>query len=276
MCRVLLVSRSGFYAWKTRGQSPRSQMDASLVGRIRCIYAENRKVYGSPRIHEALTQEGLHLGRKRVARLMRVHGIVAEQHRRMHWKSSAYKLAAEADNLVQWRFSVPEPNRVWAADMTAFWTGSGWVHLAIVMDLFSRRIVGWAMHGQMTERLVMAALDMAILSRRPVGSLIHHSDQGSQYKSHLFREKLKEHDIQISMSRRGNCWDNAVVESFFKTVKAELLNDARFSSREVAKSELFEYIEIFYNRKRMHSTLGYRSPAQFEVNFPSLVSTKAG
>lgn len=250
-------------------------MDLALTERIRSIYTENRKVYGCPRIHAALISQGVRVGRKRVARLMRVSGIVAEPHRRMHWKR-AFKTAKGADNMVQRRFNVPEPNRVWAADMTAFWTGSGWVHLAIVMDLFSRRIVGWAMHGQMTERLVLDALNMAVLSRRPAGSLIHHSDQGSQYQSHLFRSKLKEYGIQISMSRRGNCWDNAVVESFFKTAKAELQNDARFSSREVARSELFEYIEVFYNRKRMHSTLGYLSPAQFESSFPSLVSTKAG
>ena len=144
------------------------------------------------------------------------------------------------------------------------------------MDLFSRRIVGWAMHGQMTERLVVDALEMAILSRRPEGSLIHHSDQGSQYRSHLFQARLKEHDIRLSMSRRGNCWDNAVVESFFKTLKTELQNDARFPSREEARAELFEYIEVFYNRRRLHSTLGYLSPAQYEENLPILVSTKPG
>ena len=275
MCRVLEVSRAGFYAWKTRGQSRRCQADAALMERIRFIYAENRKVYGYPRIHEALTSQGMCLGRKRVARLMRVNGIVAEQHRRMHWKR-VFKTAKGADNLVQRRFNVPQPNRVWAADMTTFWSGSGYVHLAIVMDLFSRRIVGWAMHGQMTERLALDALDMAILSRRPSGSLIHHSDQGSQYQSHLFREKLKEQGILISMSRKGNCWDNAVVESFFKTLKAELQNDARFKTREEARAELFEYIEVFYNRKRLHSTLGYMSPAQYESNLPSLVSIKAG
>lgn len=275
MCEVLAVSRAGYYAWKTRGQSHRGQVDLALVGRIRDIYAENRKVYGCPRIHKTLTLQGLRLGRKRVARLMRANGIVAEPYRRMKWKR-AFKTAKTADNLVQRRFRVPEPNRVWAADMTAFWSGSGWVHLAVVMDLFSRRIVGWAMHGQMTERLVSDALEMAVLGRRPTSSLIHHSDQGSQYQSHLFQAKLKGYGIRLSMSRKGNCWDNAVVESFFKTLKTELQNDARFVSREEARSQLFEYIEVFYNRKRMHSTLGYQSPAQYESNFPSLVSTKAG
>lgn len=166
MCSVLAVSRSGYYAWKMRGQSRRGREDAALLSQIQSIYAKSRKVYGAPRIHETLKSEGLHLGRKRVARLMRVNGIVAEPHRRMRWKQ-AYKTAEAADNLVNRQFDVPEPNRIWAADMTVFWTGSGWVHLAVVMDLFSRRVVGWAMHGQPTERLVVNALEMAVLSRRP-------------------------------------------------------------------------------------------------------------
>jgi len=275
MCDVLAVSRSGYYAWKSRVQSNRSRTDTVLLSKIRCIYDKHRKVYGAPRIHEALKSEGLHLGRKRVARLMRKNGIVAAPHRRMRWKRT-FKTAVAADNLVQQQFTIPEPNRVWAADMTTFWTGSGWVHLAVVLDLFSRRVVGWAIHGQMTERLIVDALEMAIMSRRPTGPLIHHSDQGSQYKSYAFQNRLKEHNIQMSMSRKGNCWDNAVVESFFKTLKYELQNDARFSSREEARSQLFEYIEIFYNRKRMHSTLGYLSPTQFEANVPALVSTETG
>jgi putative transposase len=275
MCGVLGVSRSGFYAWKNREPSVRRQADEALLGEIQRIYAENRRVYGCPRIYEALKGEGMQLGRKRVGRLMRENGIVAEPYRRMKWKR-AFKTAKAAENLVQRQFHVTEPNRIWAADMTGFWTGSGWVHLAIVMDLYSRRIVGWAMHGQMTERLVVDALEMAVLSRRPTGPLIHHSDQGSQYQSYLFQTKLKEHGIQMSMSRRGNCWDNAVVESFFKTAKTELLTDGRFPSREEGMAQLFDYIEVFYNRKRRHSTLGYLSPAQFEENLPIPVSTKAG
>jgi transposase InsO family protein len=275
MCSVLAVSRSGYYAWKMRGQSRRDKQDATLLSQIQDIYAKSRKVYGAPRIHEALKSEGQHLGRKRVARLMRVHGIVAAPHRRMRWKR-AFKTADAADNLVNRQFYISEPNRVWVADMTVFWTGSGWVHLAIVMDLFSRRIVGWAMHGQPTERLVVNALEMAILSRRPEGPLIHHCDQGSQYRSYHFRSKLKEYGVQLSMSRKGNCWDTAVVESFFKTLKQELQNDARFVSREEARIQLFEYIEVFYNRKRLHSTLGYLSPAQYESKLSTLVSTKAG
>jgi transposase InsO family protein len=206
---------------------------------------------------------------------MRVSGIVAEPYRRMRWKGS-FKTAKAAANLVQRQFTVTQLNRIWAADMTSFWTGSGWVHLAIVMDLCSRRVVGWAMHGKMTERLVVDALEMAVLSRRPAGPLIHHCDQGSQYQSHLFRDKLTEYGIALSMSRRGNCWDNAVVESFFKTVKHELQNDARFKTREDARTQLFEYIEVFYNRQRKHSTLGNLTPAQFESSLPIPVSTKAG
>lgn len=254
----------------------RSRADDALLGRIRCLFKENRRVYGYPRIHEALKTQGCRLGRKRVARLMRENRIVAEPYRRMKWKRPFKTGAMAAENLLQRRFSVPEPNRVWAADMTTFWSGSGYVHLAVVMDLYSRRIVGWSMHGQMTERLVLDALEMAIVSRRPRGQLIHHSDRGSQYRSHQFRAKLEENEIQWSMSRKGNCWDNAPAESFFKTLKAELLNDARFPSREVARSQIFEYIEVFYNRKRLHSTLGYLSPAQFESKLPIPVSAKTG
>jgi putative transposase len=275
MCKVLEVSRSGYYAWQSRDLSRRQQADELLLAQIREIYRKSRKNYGSPRIYKVLKSQGMRLGRKRVARVMRQNGIVAGPFRRIQWKR-CFKTAKAADNLVQRQFTVQEPNRIWAADMTAFWTGSGWVHLAIVMDLYSRRIVGWAMHGQMTERLVVDALDMAVLSRRPTGPLIHHSDQGSQYQSHLFRSKLQEYDIALSMSRRGNCWDNAPVESFFKTVKNEMQNDARFKSREEARAQLFEYIEVFYNRQRLHSTLGYVSPAQFESTLPIPVSTKAG
>jgi len=275
MCGVLGLSRSGYYAWKRRPPSIRAQTDEALMGEIARQYVENRRVYGSPRIHDALKEVGIAVGRKRIARLMREHGLVAEPYRRMKWKRP-YKTACAAPNLVQRQFQVPQPNQVWAADMTAFWTGSGWVHLAIVMDLYSRRIIGWAMHGQMTERLVVDALEMAVLSRRPTGPLIHHSDQGSQYQSYLFQGKLKAYGIQMSMSRRGDCWDNAVVESFFKTAKAELLYDGRFQTREEARAELFDYIEVFYNRKRKHSTLGFQSPAQFEKTRPIPVSSKAG
>jgi putative transposase len=275
MCQVLEVSRSGFYAWRQRGPSRREQSDQALLSKIQAVYHQGRKNYGSPRIYKALKERGLCLGRKRVARLMRVHGIVAEPYRRQHWKR-CFKTAKAADNLLQQRFAVAEPNRAWAADMSSFWTGGGWIHLAIVMDLYSRRIVGWAMHGYMTERLVIDALEMAVMGRRPVGPIIHHSDQGSQYQSQMFRAKLKEYGITLSMSRRGNCWDNAPVESFFKTVKAELQNDARFKSREEARAQLFDYIEVFYNRQRLHSTLGYKSPAQFEATLPIPVSTKAG
>ena len=275
MYEVLDVSRSGYYAWQSREPSGRQRTDEAVLAQIRVIYRKSRKNYGSPRIYKALKAQGLCLGRKRVARVMRQNGIVAEPFRRIKWKRP-FKTAKAADNLLQRQFAVSAPNRIWAADITSFWTGSGWVHLAIVMDLYSRRIVGWAMHGEMTERLVLDALEMAVLSRRPAGELIHHSDQGSQYQSQLFRSKLKEYGITLSMSRRGNCWDNAPVESFFKTVKNEMQNDARFKSREEARAQLFDYIEVFYNRQRLHSTLGYVSPAQFESTLPIPVSTKAG
>lgn len=206
---------------------------------------------------------------------MRVHGIVAAPYRRMKWKRPFKTALGGAPDLVKRNFQVQGPNRVWVADMTSFWSGSGSVHLAVVLDLFSRRVVGWAMHGQMTEKLVVDALTMALMSRQPHGPLIHHSDRGSQYRSQGFQATLNANGIALSMSRPGNCWDNAVMESFFKTLKVELQNDARFSNREEARAQLFEYIEVFYNRTRLHSTLGYKSPAHFE-RIPIPVSTKAG
>jgi len=275
MCEVLEVSKSGYYAWDSRGISERQRTDAILLAEIREEYRKSRRNYGSPRIYKALKGQGMRLGQKRVARVMRQNAIVAEPFRRLHWKR-CFKTAKAAGNLVKREFAVQELNRIWAADMTSFWTGSGWIHLAVVMDLCFRRIVGWAMHGQMTERLVVDALEMAVLNRNPVGPLIHHSDQGSQYQSQLFKDKLQENGITLSMSRRGNCWDNACVESFFKTVKNEMQNDARFKTRDEARAQLFDYIEVFYNRQRLHSTLGYKSPAQFESTLPIRVSTKAG
>jgi len=204
MCEVLEVSTSGYYAWRNRHTSLRQRSDATLLTQIQEEYRKSRRNYGSPRIYRVLKSQGMCIGRKRVARVMRQNAIVAEPYRRIKWKR-CFKTAKAAGNFVQRQFSVPALNRIWAADMTCFWTGSGWVHLAVAMDLCSRRIVGWAMHSQMTERLVVDVLEMAVLSRRPTGPLIHHSDQGSQYQSQSFRSKLQENGITLSMSRRGNC-----------------------------------------------------------------------
>lgn len=264
MCRVLKVSRSGYYAWKSRPVSRRSGSNKDLLRSIIEVHEENRKVYGSPRIHKALRSKGHMCGENRVARLMRENSIQARQHKRMKRKVK-YVTTAKVDNILDRRFNVTEANKVWASDITCFWTGNGWLNLSIVMDLYSRRIIGWAMNNRMTERLSIEALEMALLNRRPKKDMIHHSDQGSQYQSTAFQEILKRHKIQPSMSRRGECHDNAVVESFFKTLKYEIDNRDHFRTREEARSVIFEYIEVFYNKKRLHSTLGYLSPQQYEM-----------
>ena len=264
MCRVLDVSASGFYAWRQRPASQRSIENAQLLEKIRRVHLESRKTYGSPRIHRVLRDSGIECGRHRVSRLMRSARIVAQRMIRYRRISKTSHGRDVADNLVNRNFSVMSPNRVWASDMTYIWTGGGWLYLAVVLDLASRRVVGWAMDRRMTDQLTRNALAMALQQRRPEAGLIHHSDQGSQYASIGFQSMLKEHGIKCSMNRLGDCYDNAVVESFFKTLKAELVKEVRFKDREHGRLKLFEYIEVFYNRQRLHSTLDYKSPAQFE------------
>ena len=268
MCHVLKVSRSGYYAWKGREISPREKANEKLLEEIKKVHIANKKRYGSPRIYQALRSEGIYCGRHRVARLMRQNLIVCSRKPRYKCavKSKQRSLRA-AENILNRRFDVKKPDKVWVSDITCFWTGAGWLHLAIVMDLFSRKIIGWAMGNRMVDDLTTGALSMAILSRKPKQKLLHHSDQGSQYTSDRFRSFLNQHGFECSMSRKGNCHDNAVVESFFKSVKAEIPEHRKFKSREEARKELFEYIEVFYNRKRLHSTLGYKSPEAFERSF---------
>lgn len=264
MCRVLQVSKSGYYAWVGRSLSQRAQTNAKLVNEIRSVYAENRKAYGSPRIHKALQKKGILCGHNRVARLMRSNCIIAQRQFRRKRHGITTHGRGLAENLVNRNFHVAKPNRVWASDITVLWSGSGWLYLAVVMDLYSRRIIGWAMQKRMTEDLTVSALRMAVDQRIPKEQLIHHSDQGSQYASDSFRRELKLNNITPSMSRKGNCYDNAVVESFFKSLKAEIPKDDRSKTREETRSRIFEYIEVFYNRKRLHSTLGYQSPVEYE------------
>lgn len=264
MCEVLEVSRSGYYAWKGRTKSPRQEQNEQLLTRIRQIHTGSHRTYGSPRIHAQLKRSGIRCGHNRIAGLMRRNGILAQRQLRYRRQSITAHGRSFAENLLNRQFLVKKPNAIWAADITSFWTGSGWLHLAVVMDLYSRKIIGWAMQGRMTDQLVIDALEMALMSRHPQGPLLHHSDQGSQYASETFRHRLMSNKIQCSMSRKGNCHDNAVVESFFKTLKIEWTSERRFTTRDEARSSLFEFIEVFYNRVRLHSTLGYTSPAEYE------------
>ena len=265
MCRALNVSSAGYYAWAGRPESARAIANSTLLVEIRAIHETSRRTYGSPSVWDALQKRGHRVGENRVARLMRAQGIRAKTVKK--WRAttdSGHRLPVAANTLNR-RFSVNEPNRVWAGDITYVWTAEGWLYLAVVLDLFSRQVIGWAMGQRLTVDLAEAALTMALWRRKPKHGLLHHSDRGSQYAATGYRQILGDHGIECSMSRKGNCWDNACVESFFGTLKKELIHHRRYVTREEAKQEIFEYIEVFYNRMRRHSTLGYYSPAEFEA-----------
>lgn len=264
MCRVLDVGRSGYYAWCNRKPSIRELEDRELVQQIRKEHQISRKTYGSPRIHMALVEQGITCGRHRVARLMQIHQIVGKKTRKRHpITTQRQPVGLAAPNLLNQDFSANEPNEKWSVDITYIDTTEGWLYLAVVLDLFSRRVVGWSMAAHMETSLVEDALQMAFKNRHPKAGLLHHSDQGSQYTSYAYQEELAKHNIEVSMNRVGNCYDNAVVESFFATLKTECV-DRRFFTRAQAKRAIFEYIEVWYNRQRLHSSLGYLSPMDFE------------
>jgi putative transposase len=258
MCRVLDASPSGFYDWLRRPESPRAAEDRALVEKLQAVH-------GSPRVHASLKAAGYRIGRKRVARLMRENDIRARTKRKFRVTTDSRHDHPVAPNRLDRQFTVEAPNTVWLADLSYIWTREGWLYLAVVLDLFSRQVVGWAMDEQMPQELTLAALDMAIKRRRPLPGLMHHSDRGSQYAAGAYQKQLTEHAIVCSMSRKGNCWDNAPMESFFHTLKTELVHHRDYQTRDEARRDIFEFIEIFYNRQRSHSTLGYLSPVQFEV-----------
>lgn len=272
MCQVLEVTTSGYYAWRRRqsGAGGRRQREnEQLVSAMQCIAVEVNGRYGSPRMHAALVSRGLRCNHKRVERLMRQAGIRAthsKRRRRVVTTQANHNLPVAA-NVLNRKFTATMPNRKWVTDITYIPTDEGWLYLAAVLDLFSRRVVGWAMDTGMTVDLPLRALRMALHSRRPQPGLLHHSDRGSQYASLIYQALLQSRAIQPSMSRTANCYDNAVMESFFASLKAELVDQRRFASIAQAQTEIFHYIEAFYNRQRLHSTLGYRSPSQFEADF---------
>lgn len=264
MCRVLGVSRSGYYAWCARKPSQRELENKAMVKQIRMEHLISNRTYGSPRMHKALVEQGIACGRHRVARLMQKNGIVGKKtEKRLPITTQRRPGALAAPNLLNQHFAAQEPNEKWAVDITYIATAEGWLYLAVVLDLYSRRIVGWAMADHMKASLAEDAIRMAIKTRHPQAGLLHHSDQGSQYTSYDYQSLLAKYKIQVSMNQVGNCYDNAVVESFFATLKTECA-DRRFSSRAQARYVIFEYIEAWYNRKRLHSSLGYLSPVRFE------------
>lgn len=264
MCRVLAVSRSGFYAAYRRGLSMRAREDQRLLVEIRTIHRQSRRRYGSPRVHGELRALGLRCGKKRVERLMRSDGLRAKKRRRFRVTTQSEHSYPPAPNLLARCFAVGQQvaERVWAADLTYLPTREGWLYLAVILDVATRRVVGWAVRSSLQQDVTLAALDMA-LEREGVGSGMHHSDRGVQYACRAYRARLAAHGIAVSMSRRGNCWDNAVVESFMATVKWELVADADWQTHRQASRELFEYIEIWYNRQRRHSSLGYLTPVEY-------------
>jgi putative transposase len=270
MCHVLGVSASGYYAWRGRPLiTPQVRADRGLRARIRIIHAESRARYGSPRIHRALRAQGEYVGRNRVIRLMRAEQLRGRPHRRFRATTQADPAAAPAPNLLNQQFHVAAANRVWTADITAIPTGEGWLYLAVLLDLYSRRIVGWATRPTLETELVCAAWQVAI-ARRSVGQgLMHHSDRGSQYTSDRYQALLRMHRVRCSMSRPGNCFDNAPTESFFRTLKTEIAAECYWPTRRIARAALAEYIERFYNTTRLHSSLNYHSPAAFEARAPA-------
>lgn len=264
MCKVLDVSRPGFYAWRDREPSKREQENVELLEDIERVFEDSRQTYGSPRIHQTLQDEGRTVGRNRVARIMRENGIQAVQPRRKKRTTDSNHAFPIAKNLLDRRFTTVTADEVWLADITYIETDEGWLYLAAVLDVYSRKIVGWAMDKTMSRKLCMDALNMAIVNRKPPEGLVHHSDRGSQYASGDYQQMLDDYGMTCSMSRKGDCWDNAPMESFFGTLKTESLHRFDFASRDEARRVVFEYIEIFYNRKRKHSVLDYASPTEFE------------
>ena len=269
MCAVLGVSRSGFYAWRHRPPSDRERDDVALATRIRLVHRASRGTYGSPRVLRALQAAGTPCGKHRVARLMQLEGLRGRAKTRFRFTATPRAEMPAAPNRLGRHFTAPAANRIWAADITQIRTGEGWLFLAVVLDLFSRRIVGWTTAARPEQALALEALQHAIRSRRPAAGLLHHSDRGGQYASANYQELLDRHGMICSMSRPGNCLDNAVVESFFHTLKTEWLYHYRFRTRAQARLSIFDYIEGFYNRTRLHSALGYHSPDQHEI-WPSV------
>jgi transposase InsO family protein len=275
LCRVLDVSAAGFYAWLGRPESERACENRKLVTEIRAIHSESGKRYGSPRVHAELKARGLDVGKNRVARLMNENGVEARPKRKFRRTTDSRHDHPLAENILARNFDTGAPNQVWVADITYIWTREGWLYLAAILDLFSRRVVGWATSASLHRDLALDALNAALKDRNIPSGLVHHSDRGCQYASDDYRKRLDANGIDCSMSRKGDCWDNAVAESFFATLKGELVEHEDFLTRDEADRALFEYMEVFYNRRRRHSSLGYTTPVKFELDFELAVRLAA-
>jgi putative transposase len=267
MCQVLQVSRSGYYAWRKREPSARKMANQALVAEIKAIFPQYRKSYGSPRMTKELRRRGYRCSENRVARLMRKHKVRVKQTRGFHSITRRHQGNPPAPNVLRRHFTATRPNQIWLADITYIPTRSGFVYLAAVLDLYSRRIVGWAMDRYMTEALTLRALKMALAQRKPAAGILHHSDQGSQYTSRAYQALLAEHGFVVSMNGVGSWYDNAPMESFFGSLKVETIYQSPYNTREQAMLDLFAYIESFYNRHRLHSALDYQSPVVFEQTY---------
>jgi putative transposase len=265
LCRLLAVSASGYYASEGRPVSAHGRRDKDLSKRVVAVHVASKRRYGSPRIHAELQASGQCVGRKRIARLMRENALVARSRRRFRTTTDSNHTFPIAPNVLERDFTARGPNQIWVTDITFLWTTQGWLYLAVILDLFSRRVVGWATSQNVDRHLALAALDMALVHRRPATGLVHHSDRGSTYASTDYRNALKSRGIECSMSRKGDCWDNAVAESFFATLKREMDNADDLESRAVATLSIHEYIDGFYNFQRRHSAINYNSPVEFEL-----------
>lgn len=270
MCSVLTASASGYYDWLNRPECKRSRDNRALITRIRCFHQASRRIYGSPRIHGDLVASGVSVGVNRVARLMRAEGIQSHMRKKFVVTTDSRRTHNPAPDHLQRRFRTEAPNKAWVSDTTFIGTRQGWLYLAVVLDLFSRQVLGWSISDKNNAQLAKGALLMAIQRRGHVTGVIIHSDQGSTYSSSEYQHLISQQKLICSMSRKGECLDNAVAESFFGSLKTEWVNDADYRTTSIARQSLFEYIEIFYNRQRRHSYLNYRSPAEFEAEYASL------
>jgi len=265
LCVVLGVSRSGYYAWKMRPVSARERADAQLTVEITATHRRSRRTYGSPRVHADLRARGIRIGKKRVVRLMQQASLVARRKRRFRRTTDSNHPHPIAPNVLNRQFEAEHCNTVWVTDVTYIWTAEGWLYLSVILDLCSRRVVGWAASATNDRELALAALNHALKHRTTSPGLIHHSDRGSPYASEDYRKKLAANSFVVSMSRKGNCWDNAVAESFFATLKGELVDHESYATRAAAIASIGEYIDGFYNLQRRHSSIGYISPMEFEL-----------